>query len=65
MGYGGIASALKSIAGRQQKQGQKAAGGGGMAPPKMDGRAMTLQQARQQFDASRFYLMLPRGGRAG
>ncbi|MCJ2134456.1 hypothetical protein MKK69_10395 [Methylobacterium sp. J-026] len=63
--YGGIASALKSIAGGQQKQGQKAAGGGGMAPPKMDGRAMTLQQARQQFEASRFYSMLPRGGRAG
>lgn len=61
--YGGIASALKSIAGGQQRQGQKAAGAGGMAAPKMDGRAMTLQQARQQFDAGRFYSMLPRGGR--
>ncbi|MCJ2086320.1 hypothetical protein MKK88_09985 [Methylobacterium sp. E-005] len=54
--YGGIASALKSIAGGQQKQGQKVAGGVGMAVPKMDGRAMTLQQPRQQFDASRFLL---------
>ncbi|MCJ2070031.1 hypothetical protein MKK75_14715 [Methylobacterium sp. J-030] len=63
--YGGIASALKSLAAGQQKQSQKAAGGGGMAPPKMDGRAMTLQQARQQFDPSRFYSMLPRGGRTG
>ncbi|MCJ2062694.1 hypothetical protein MKK63_08230 [Methylobacterium sp. J-088] len=63
--YGGIASALKSIAGGQQKQGQKAASGGGMAAPKMDGHSMSLQQARQQFDASRFYSMLPRAGRTG
>jgi hypothetical protein len=62
--YGGIASALKSIAGGQQKQGQKVAGGVAMAVPKMDGRAMTLQQPRQQFDASRFYSMLPRGRQA-
>jgi hypothetical protein len=27
-------------------------------------RPMTLQQARQQFDARKFYSMLPRGTRA-
>ncbi|MCJ2124173.1 hypothetical protein [Methylobacterium sp. J-077] len=63
--YAQIGSALKSIAGGQQKQGQgQKAGGmaGGEAP---GGRPISLQQARAMFDPGKFYGMLRGAGVRG
>jgi hypothetical protein len=62
--YAEIGNALKSIAGGQQKQGQK--GGGGMpGAPDVGGRPMSLQQARAMFDPGKFYGALRNAGVRG
>jgi hypothetical protein len=65
--YGEIEGLLKGLAPRAAAQGQQQGGGGGggsslggMSP---GGQPMDLGQARQQFDARRFFSLLPR--RAG
>ena len=63
--YDDVASLLKGIAPKQAQQngqggGQSQRGGGMQIPQDPGARAMSLGQARQQFDPSRFYAMLPR-----
>ena len=62
--YAHISNALKSIAGGQQKQGQKA-GGGMPGTPDVGGRPISLQQARAMFDPGKFYGMLRNAGVGG
>ncbi|MCJ2120521.1 hypothetical protein MKK65_28775 [Methylobacterium sp. J-001] len=62
--YAQIGNALKSIAGGQQKQGQKA-GGGMPGAPDVGGRPISLQQARAMFDPGKFYGMLRNAGIGG
>lgn len=60
--YGNIASALKSVAGGQQKQGQgmRAPGmPGGEAP---GGRPISILEARKLYDPSKFFAMLQQHG---
>ncbi|MCJ2116546.1 hypothetical protein MKK65_08125 [Methylobacterium sp. J-001] len=62
--YAQIGNALKSIAGGQQKQGQKA-GGGMPGAPDVGTRPISLQQARAMFDPGKFYGMLHGAGVRG
>lgn len=63
--YGGVMSALQGAAGKLGGAGQqKAGGGGGGMPgqPNIGGNPVSLQQARQMFDPSKFFTMLQAHG---
>ncbi|WP_187278145.1 transglycosylase SLT domain-containing protein [Methylobacterium sp. WL7] len=62
--YGGVMSALQGVAGKVGSNLQKAAGGGGGLPgqPNIGGNPVSLQQARQMFDPSKFFSMLQAHG---
>jgi hypothetical protein len=63
--YSQIANALKGAAGGQQKQAQKASGGGMPGAPDVGVRPISLQQARAMFDPGKFYSTLRNAGVRG